>query len=441
MKVCRPFDHHIIAILASNIARLRFRGRVPGNREPSGPPDYDRWRGLQPAARQERAVRRERRRVENILRNMENAFMITIEGKPYHKDGPVRNADTKSPCCLPQRAYSPLCSAGLLGASNHLICFVLSSISEALFQARSRFLPALREGGAPAGGNLGDRGDRLPAETGQPSPHSSPSHSGQASYLLSKVRAARDAGFASLWFPHHWLTHPLQMLQVTPLMGYVAAHAQGMTIGPNILILPPLNPVHVAEETATLDVLTGGNYILGVGLGYRQPEFDASGISLKDRAPRFNESITLMRRLWTEDRVSHKGRFYTVNDAGISVKPVRPGGPPLYIAGQADVSVKRAARIGDAWLIVNTGGLGKVGPLMQTYRAALKEYGRAPMDFPITVECYVGARHATAYEECQGPLEYKYTTPMRPGDWRTAPRRVRSRISRATGSSSATRGQ
>src|SRR5260370_25969531 len=115
-----------------------------------------------------------------------------------------------------------------------------------------------------------------------------------------------------------------------------------------------------------------------------------------------------MGRLGTEERVSHRGRFYTVNDAGISVKPVRPGGPPLYIAGQADVSVRRAARIGDAWLIVNTSGLGKVMALMQTYRAALKEYARTPMEFPITVECYVGARHATAHEECRGPLEYKY---------------------------------
>ena len=57
-----------------------------------------------------------------------------------------------------------------------------------------------------------------------------------------QVRAARDAGFNSLWFPHHWLTHPMQMLQLTPVMGYLAAHAEGMTIGPNILILPPLEP-------------------------------------------------------------------------------------------------------------------------------------------------------------------------------------------------------
>jgi alkanesulfonate monooxygenase SsuD/methylene tetrahydromethanopterin reductase-like flavin-dependent oxidoreductase (luciferase family) len=72
------------------------------------------------------------------------------------------------------------------------------------------------------------------------------------------------------------------------------------------------------------------------------------------------------------------------------------------------VSVRRAARIGDAWLIVNSGGLRTVAPLMRTYRAALEEYGRTPIEFPITVECYVGARHANAIEECRGPLQYKY---------------------------------
>lgn len=226
--------------------------------------------------------------------------------------------------------------------------------------------------------------------------------------LVAQVRAAREAGFASLWFPHHWLTHPMRMLQLGPVMGYVAAHAQGMTIGPNILILPPLNPVHVAEEAATFDILAGGNYVLGVGLGYRRPEFDAFGIPLAERAPRFVESIALMRRLWTEDRVSHRGRFYAVEDAGLGAKPVRAGGPPIYIAGQAAVSVRRAARIGDAWLIVNSGGLATVEPLMRTYRAALAEYGRTPIDFPITLECHVGARHATALDECRGPLEYKY---------------------------------
>jgi alkanesulfonate monooxygenase SsuD/methylene tetrahydromethanopterin reductase-like flavin-dependent oxidoreductase (luciferase family) len=227
--------------------------------------------------------------------------------------------------------------------------------------------------------------------------------------MLEQVRAARDAGFASLWLPHHWLTHPMQMLQLAPVMGYITAHAEGMTIGPNILILPPLNPVHVAEEAATFDVLTGGNFILGVGLGYRQPEFEAFGIPLAERAPRFTEAIGLMRRLWREERVSHQGRFYSVDGAGLSLKPLRAGGPPIYVAAQAEVSVRRAARIGDAWLIVNSSGLAKIAPLMHAYRAALQQYGRTPIEYPITVECYVGDNHRTAHAECRGPLEYKYS--------------------------------
>ena len=125
--------------------------------------------------------------------------------------------------------------------------------------------------------------------------------------------------------------------------------------------------MQVAEESATLDVLTGGNYMLGVGLGYRAPEFDSFGIPLKERAPRFGESIQLMRRLWTEERVTHEGRFYPVKDVGISLKPLRPAGPPVYIAAQVEAAIRRAARIGDAWLIVNATTC-RTEPQMRIYR-------------------------------------------------------------------------
>jgi alkanesulfonate monooxygenase SsuD/methylene tetrahydromethanopterin reductase-like flavin-dependent oxidoreductase (luciferase family) len=200
------------------------------------------------------------------------------------------------------------------------------------------------------------------------------------------------------------------MLQITPLMAYLLPEARGMTVGGNILLLPLLNPVHVAEEAATLDVLSGGNFILGVGLGYREGEFGAFNISLKERAARFTESITLMRKLWTEDRVTFQGRFYSVQDHGISLKPHRPGGPPVWIAGLVEAAVKRAARIGDAWLIANATTLGATEPLMQVYRDTLRDLGKTVIDFPIARECYVGAQHATAMDECHGPLEYKYNS-------------------------------
>ncbi len=224
--------------------------------------------------------------------------------------------------------------------------------------------------------------------------------------LVAQTRAARDAGFKSLWFPHHYLTGPLQMLQIVPMMAYLAPHAEGMQIGPNILILPLLNPVHVAEESATLDVLTGGNYVLGVGLGYREGEFTAFNMSLRERAPRLEEGITLMRRLWTGEKVTHKGRFYRVDDHAIGLKPVRDGGPPIWMAGTAEAAIRRAARLAEAWMIVPSTPLSQLGGQMRIYREALG--GRVPDCFPIVRECYVGASHKTAVDECRAALQYKY---------------------------------
>ncbi|HLY88938.1 MAG TPA: LLM class flavin-dependent oxidoreductase [Acetobacteraceae bacterium] len=224
--------------------------------------------------------------------------------------------------------------------------------------------------------------------------------------LIAQTRAARDAGFKSLWFPHHYLTGPLQMLQIVPMMAYLAPHAEGMQVGPNILILPLLNPVQVAEESATLDVLTSGNYVLGVGLGYRETEFTAFNMSLKERAPRLEESIALMRRLWTEEKVTYKGRFYQVEDGSLCLKPVHPGGPPIWMAGTAEAAIKRAARIADAWMIVPSTTLHDLTAQMRIYREALGH--RVPDCFPMVRECYVGENHKTALDECRAALQYKY---------------------------------
>ena len=226
--------------------------------------------------------------------------------------------------------------------------------------------------------------------------------------LVEQVRLARGSGFASLWFPDHYLIGPVQMPQPMPLMAWLLREAEGMMVGPNIRILPLLNPVMVAEEAATMDLLSGGRYALGVGLGYREAEFTAFGIPMGERAPRLAEQIALMRRLWTEERVTHRGRFYTVEAASISCRPVTPGGPPIYVAAQVNAAVRRAARIGDAWLIINSAHIDTVAGQMALYRAALAEAGRTPREYPIARECYVGASHATAFEECRAALHYKY---------------------------------
>lgn len=227
--------------------------------------------------------------------------------------------------------------------------------------------------------------------------------------MLEQVRAARQNGFASLWVPHHYATQPMQMLAPIPMLAYLLHEAEGMVIGPNILVLPLLNPIHVAEDAVTLDLLSGGRYVLGVGIGYREAEFNAFDVPLKERVERFNESIAVMRRLWTEDRVTHQGKSFKIDDLGIGLKPVRPGGPPIWVAGVVDAAVKRAARIGDAWLITNFAHLSVLVPQMKMYRATLAELNKPfPDDVPITRECYIGPTREKALKECRAALEYKY---------------------------------
>jgi len=227
--------------------------------------------------------------------------------------------------------------------------------------------------------------------------------------MLEQVGVARQSGFRSLWVPHHYATEPMQMLAPTPMLAYLLREAEGMMIGPNILIMPLLNPVHVAEDAVTLDLLSGGNYCLGIGIGYREAEFVAFNVPLKERVGRITESIEIMRKLWTQDRVTYKGKYFSIDDMGVGLKPLRKGGPPIWLAAVVDPAVKRAAEIGDAWLITNFAHLKELVPQMQLYRETLQAAGKPfPDDAPITRECYVGPTNAKALEECKAALQYKY---------------------------------
>ncbi len=227
--------------------------------------------------------------------------------------------------------------------------------------------------------------------------------------MLEQVRVARQSGFSSLWVPHHYATQPMQMLAPVPMMAWLLREAEGMTIGPNILIMPLLNPIHVAEDAVTLDLLSGGKYVLGIGIGYRDAEFNAFNVPLKERVQRITEGVEIMRRLWTEDRVTYKGKIFTIEDMGVGLKPLRKGGPPIWLAATVPPAVKRAAEIGDAWLITNFAHLKDLVPQMQIYRDTLKEVGKPfPQDVPITRECYIGSTNAKALEECKAALQYKY---------------------------------
>lgn len=227
--------------------------------------------------------------------------------------------------------------------------------------------------------------------------------------LIEQVRVAKASGLASLMVGQHFVSSPLQMFQAMPLLARLASEAEGMRLGPGLLLLPLLNPVVVAEETATLDWLTGGNAIIGLGLGYRKEEFESIGVPFKERVPRFVEAVEVIRKLWRDDKVEHRGRFHTLSGVQSSIKPKHPDGPPIWMAGDVEVAVKRAAKLADAWMpspMVTESNVGKLGAMFRETRAAA---GLAPAkEFPIIRECHVGSGSGNALDEVREPLGFKY---------------------------------
>src|SRR3974377_570781 len=139
---------------------------------------------------------------------------------------------------------------------------------------------------------------------------------------FAMVRLARDRGWDSLMSGQHYLNEGNnKQLQTVPLLARLAAEAGEMTIGLGILLLNLHNPVYTAETVATLDIIARGNFIFGVGLGYRDIEYDAFGVPKGERVKRFEEYLTLVQRLWTEDRVSYEGLGCRLDHVQLNIPP------------------------------------------------------------------------------------------------------------------------
>jgi alkanesulfonate monooxygenase SsuD/methylene tetrahydromethanopterin reductase-like flavin-dependent oxidoreductase (luciferase family) len=163
------------------------------------------------------------------------------------------------------------------------------------------------------------------------------------------VRVCEQLGFHLMSTGQHYLGAELRYFQPVPWLTYMSGQAPSMQVATGIVLLSMVNPVDTAEQIATLDVLTDGRARFGVGLGYSPHEFDAFGVRTGERVARFEESLTIIRKLWSGETVTHEGRFTSVRDARPAVQPVQPGGPPVWIGGQAAGAVRRAATLGDAW--------------------------------------------------------------------------------------------
>jgi alkanesulfonate monooxygenase SsuD/methylene tetrahydromethanopterin reductase-like flavin-dependent oxidoreductase (luciferase family) len=133
---------------------------------------------------------------------------------------------------------------------------------------------------------------------------------------------------------------------------YLSALKPELIYGTSVYLLPLRHPTAVAKMVATVDRLMGaGHFIFGVGVGGEFPrEYEACGVPLKERGGRASEAIALIKRLWTEDKVEHRGKYFSFGEVRMQPKPLTPGGPPIWVGGRAEGALKRAARLGDGWM-------------------------------------------------------------------------------------------
>jgi alkanesulfonate monooxygenase SsuD/methylene tetrahydromethanopterin reductase-like flavin-dependent oxidoreductase (luciferase family) len=227
--------------------------------------------------------------------------------------------------------------------------------------------------------------------------------------LIEQVKLARDLGFDSISASQHYLAAPFQYFQPIPLLARIAAESGEMTLITNILLLPLYNPVDLAEQLATLDIICDGRLVCGVGLGYRDVEYTVFGVERASRVSRFEEALTLLTRLWTEDEVSCEGEHFRLDRARMTLKPVQRPRPPIWIAASSTAGIKRAARLGDAWTIAGHATLATLKHQVQFYRNTLQALGKPfPEDFPLSKELFIAPDRRTALCEAQPYLEAKY---------------------------------
>jgi alkanesulfonate monooxygenase SsuD/methylene tetrahydromethanopterin reductase-like flavin-dependent oxidoreductase (luciferase family) len=226
---------------------------------------------------------------------------------------------------------------------------------------------------------------------------------------LEQAGLARDAGFDAVAAGHHYVSPPYQSLQNLPLLARLAGETGTMDLVLSIVLLALLNPVQVAEDVATLDVMSEGRVVFGIGLGYREVEYEAFGVAKRDGVPRMLESLELVRRLWTEDDITHEGRFFRLHGATCTIRPVQKPGPPIWIAANADAAVARAARLGYAWFANPHAPLATIERQWRLYKETSAQAGHGlPAARPIALECHVAPTREQAFDIARPFLAPKY---------------------------------
>ena len=241
-------------------------------------------------------------------------------------------------------------------------------------------------------------------------------HEREADVVRRYAVRAEELGFARLWsldaVPGS-ATARVPLLDGLHVLTMAAAVTGSIGLGVAVIVLPARNPALLARELATIDRLSGGRLIVGVGVGRQEPSAAGLGLPAGRRARRLREGVEVLRTLWAEDEAAYDGELYRFAGVTLEPKPVQRPGPPLWFGAGSPPALRRAARIGDGWLGAGSSASSAFPDQLRILADALRELGRDPDSFPTGKRVYVAVEDTEqrARERLTPVLDGMYAAP------------------------------
>jgi probable F420-dependent oxidoreductase len=201
--------------------------------------------------------------------------------------------------------------------------------------------------------------------------------------ILDMVRLAETLGFDSAWVSEHHGSGDGYMPSLLPTLAALAAATDRIRLGTGVLLTPFHHPLRLAEDAATVDLISGGRLILGLGLAWREEEFRMFAVPLSERVRRTVETIEVLRQAWTGERFSYQGKVFSFDRVKVTPAPERKGAIPIWLGGSVEPAMRRAGRIADGYIRTRGGGVDKIRQAFQIVEAGARASGKDPSAMPM----------------------------------------------------------
>lgn len=207
-------------------------------------------------------------------------------------------------------------------------------------------------------------------------------------YITEFLTTVESLGYDSAWVGEG-VFGKVPNLEPMPLLSYAAALTSRVKLGVSALTFPLWNPIFLAKAVASLDQLSNGRFILGLTVGVHREDYPAFGLRPEHRLTRFIEGLDLMKRLWTSDNVTFKGKFWEMEDVSISPRPVQEPHPPVWFGSRALPALRRSVKYGDGWMGSGATSTAEFREHMEILRGFMAEEGKGQDEFPLSKRVYL----------------------------------------------------